>query len=60
MGKYTIEFDIGIHMLKRIIKDQAKISFSLENINGIGQRFPTSNVRGRSSFFRPAWSVEKE
>ncbi len=58
MGSYKLEFDVGIHMTKKIIASQGELSFSVENISGIGRRHLTPNVKGRSSLFRPNWKVE--
>ncbi len=52
-GTYKIEFDIGIHSVKRIINSEGSLLFTLENTNGIGRRFNTQHVRGRAGIFRP-------
>ena len=52
-GKYRIEFDIGIHMRKKIIDKEGELEFSLQRIKGVGQRFITPAIRGRNSLFRP-------
>ncbi len=54
-GLYTVQMDVGIHMIKRIIRDEGKLVFSLENIAGIGRNFNV-RVRGRKSVFRPPWA----
>lgn len=56
-GHYKIEFDIGIHNVKRIIKNECNISFQLANISGIGRKFIVGSQQGRTSLFRPDWSV---
>jgi lipopolysaccharide transport system ATP-binding protein len=58
-GSYRIVLDIGIHMVKRIIgdRDEGSLLFELENLRGIGRRFPTPPTRGYTSLFRPAWPV---
>lgn len=56
-GKYRIEFDVGVHMKGRIISEEGALSFSLENYDGIGRRFPVPEKRGFSSLFRPDWKV---
>ena len=52
-GKYRIEFDIGIHMRKKIIDKEGELEFSLQRIKCVGQRFITPAIRGRNSLFRP-------
>lgn len=54
-GTYIIEFDLGIHGIKRIIKDEGKLIFNLQNTNGLGRRYSLPNIKGRTSFFRPNW-----
>jgi lipopolysaccharide transport system ATP-binding protein len=56
-GKYTIQFDVGIHNIKRIINDECNLSFSLVNINGIGRKYLIGNQRGKSSLIRANWSI---
>jgi lipopolysaccharide transport system ATP-binding protein len=55
-GTYRVEFDIGIHMLKRIIQSEGEVSFTLENATGIGRRYTLNQMRGRNSLFRPDWA----
>lgn len=52
-GTYKIEFDIGIHMKERIIKDEGSLWFEIENVNGIGKKYPLSRRQGWTSLFRP-------
>jgi lipopolysaccharide transport system ATP-binding protein len=56
-GEYEIEFDVGLHMHKRIVQEEGKLRFSLVNVSGLGRKYPVQNVRGRSGLFRPKWSV---
>lgn len=57
-GTYRIGFDVGIHMVKFIVQpDELNLMFELENLRGVGRRFPTPQLRGYSSLFRPAWPV---
>lgn len=56
-GTYRIEFDVGVHMKGRIIKEEGRLMFSLENYDGIGRRFSVSGKKGFSSLFRPDWKV---
>jgi len=59
-GSYRIEFDVGIHLIKKIISSEGSLFFSLENISGIGRRFPLPEWRGKSSVFRPRWTLDDE
>ncbi|MXV17473.1 ABC transporter ATP-binding protein [Hufsiella ginkgonis] len=59
IGTYRIMFDLGIHMIKRIITAEGSLNFSLENVNGLGRRYQTARSRGRAGIFRPDWAVEK-
>jgi hypothetical protein len=58
-GAYRIAVDVGIHMVRRIAgdTDEGSLLFELENVRGVGRRFPTPRARGYSSLFRPAWPV---
>ncbi|MBI3442672.1 MAG: ABC transporter ATP-binding protein [Candidatus Sungbacteria bacterium] len=59
-GTYRIEPDIGIHEVKRIVQDEGQLVFTVEQIAGLGLRFPLPHGKGRSSFFRPAWAQEQQ
>ncbi len=56
-GSYSLQFDVGIHNIKRIINDECNLSFSLVNINGIGRKYLIGNQRGKSSLIRADWSI---
>jgi len=56
-GLYRIEIDVGIHVLKRIVKDEGMLQFQLDNITGIGRQFPLDNRKGTVGLLRPAWST---
>ncbi|WP_299289415.1 ABC transporter ATP-binding protein [uncultured Mucilaginibacter sp.] len=56
-GKYRIEFDVGIQYVKRVIHDNCDIFFTLVNKDGLGRKFPAEG-RGRTSMFRPNWTVK--
>lgn len=56
-GSYSLQFDVGIHNVKRIINDECNLSFSLVNINGIGRKYLVGNQRGKSSLIRADWSI---
>ncbi|MDP9171071.1 MAG: polysaccharide ABC transporter ATP-binding protein [Acidobacteriota bacterium] len=58
-GSYRICIDAGIHTVKRIAgqNDEGALMFDLENLRGVGRRFPTPPTRGYTSLFRPAWPV---
>jgi len=57
-GEYKIQFDIGIHMLKRIVNNECNLAFTLVNVSGNGRRFTVNyGTRGRSSILRPSWYV---
>lgn len=56
-GSYRIEFDVGLHMRHKYDVMDASLAFRLESVRGLGSRFPTPDVRGRSGLFRPAWAV---
>jgi hypothetical protein len=58
-GTYRITLDLGIHMVKKLAgdKDEGALMFELENLRGVGRRFPTPPMRGYTSLFRPAWPV---
>ena len=58
-GLYRIEFDVGIHLKKRIAFSVGDLSFKVENISGLGSRFPVPEWRGKYSLFRPNWQVNE-
>lgn len=56
-GSYTVQLDIGIHNVKRIITNECDLNFHVENYSGIGRNFITKG-KGRNSLFRPNWSID--
>jgi hypothetical protein len=40
-GKFTALLDVGIHLRERITRD-VELHFQLENVSGLGRRFPGS------------------
>jgi lipopolysaccharide transport system ATP-binding protein len=58
-GSYRIGVDIGIHTVKYIAghRDEGALTFELENLRGVGRRYPTPLMRGYTSLFRPGWPV---
>src|SRR6185312_5000392 len=56
-GIYRIQFDVGIHMKKRIVDTECDLSFTLTNISGIGRKFGVPQVRGRTSLIRTKWAI---
>jgi lipopolysaccharide transport system ATP-binding protein len=58
-GMYKIAISVGIHNMKPIVlfSEQGSLIFELENLRGIGRRFPTRQERGYTSLFRPEWRV---
>ena len=58
-GVYKIGISVGIHNFKAIVlySDQGSLMFELENLRGIGRRYPTPAMRGYTSLFRPNWKV---
>jgi lipopolysaccharide transport system ATP-binding protein len=56
-GIYKISISLGIHNMKPIVlfSDHGALTFALENLRGIGRRFPTRHERGYTSLFRPDW-----
>ncbi|HEY3823314.1 MAG TPA: polysaccharide ABC transporter ATP-binding protein [Bryobacteraceae bacterium] len=61
-GIYKVAISIGIHNCKPIVlfSDYGSLRFELENLRGIGRRFPTGPERGYTSLFRPAWQVKSK
>jgi lipopolysaccharide transport system ATP-binding protein len=56
-GNYTIQFDVGIHMVKRIINTECNLSFNLVNVTGIGRKYVLPEGRGRTSLVRSKWAI---
>lgn len=57
-GGYRIEFDVGIHMIKRIIGSEGGLTFSVDNLSGLGFQYVVPKLRGRAGLFRPNWSTK--
>lgn len=55
-GNYRIGFDVGIHNVRRVSTTEGTVNFALENIEGLGRRFSSNQVRGYSALFRPDWA----
>jgi lipopolysaccharide transport system ATP-binding protein len=58
-GVYKIGVSVGIHNFRAVVlySDQGSLMFELENVRGIGRRYPTAPLRGYTSLFRPNWPV---
>jgi lipopolysaccharide transport system ATP-binding protein len=56
-GTYNIQFDVGIHNLKRIINNECNLSFNLVNISGIGRKYVIVEGKGRTSLIRSKWAI---
>lgn len=55
-GSYWIEFDLGIHMVKKIVPEGSlRMEFNLDNIAGIGRHYIAPHMKGRRSVLRPDW-----
>lgn len=57
-GRYRIEFDVGIHMVKKIIGPDGGLTFSVDNLSGLGSQYLVPKIRGRAGLFRPNWSIK--
>lgn len=56
-GSYEIRFDFGIHHKKKLVDPKfGKLSFTMENFNGLGRRFPSAWTH----LFRPDWQWQRE
>jgi lipopolysaccharide transport system ATP-binding protein len=55
-GKYRIQFDVGIHNIVRVIDHEGALTFSLENISGLGKRFIPPQDPRFTSLFRLPWA----
>ncbi|WP_439625423.1 ABC transporter ATP-binding protein [Gemmata sp.] len=49
-GRYTVVFDLGIHNVRRVIQDQGRLLFALENVSGLGRRY-----QHHTDVLRPDW-----
>lgn len=60
-GRYRIAFEVSIARRKVCHQtDVGELEFSLENVTGIGRRYPMQGVRGFTSLLRPNWAAERE
>lgn len=58
-GRYQVEIDVSIHNQKRVVKDEGKLFFTLDNTaQSLNRRFPDIKGQGYSSLFWPDWSTE--
>lgn len=58
-GTYRVQFDVGIHMVKRIIRDEGMLTFSLSNVAGLGRRFSVGeHHRGHGGLIKADWLAE--
>lgn len=55
-GTFRIQFDIGIHMVERIIDTEGELTFTMENSSGLGRRFQAPVDRRFVSLLRPGWA----
>jgi lipopolysaccharide transport system ATP-binding protein len=58
-GFYDIEIDCGLHQIKKFPTSDFDLSFSLDNIDGLGRRYPL-HTRGYSSILRPDWQCKEK
>lgn len=58
-GKFRIEFDVGVHNHKRVLRNEGYLAFSMSKISGLGRRFPWREGLNMSSYFRPDWAVKE-
>jgi lipopolysaccharide transport system ATP-binding protein len=49
-GSYRLEFDLGIHNVRRIVRDVGTLCVELENVAGVGRRF-----LAHDNVVRPNW-----
>lgn len=53
-GSYRIEFDLGVHNVKRIINGPGSLLVRLENVAGVGRRY-----LAHDNLIRPAWDWQR-
>lgn len=56
-GMYRLQFDVGIHNVKRIVRNECDLQFQVHNVSGIGRNYLSNDVKGWVSLFRPDWFV---
>jgi lipopolysaccharide transport system ATP-binding protein len=54
-GTYRVEIDIGIHNIKRIIRDEGSLVFKVHNTSGLARRFKVKD-QNAPGYFRPDWT----
>ncbi|MCB0395451.1 MAG: ABC transporter ATP-binding protein [Flavobacteriales bacterium] len=59
-GNYYVQFDLGIHDVKRISFGHADVAFYMINRSAKGCRFPVQDIKGYTSLFRPGWYQDKD
>jgi lipopolysaccharide transport system ATP-binding protein len=57
-GTYRVQFDVGIHMTKRIVRDEGALMFTLPNVAGLGRRFSVGEHRGGGGLIKADWLAE--
>ena len=59
-GRYRIAFDVGIAFRKQVHRQPfGELQFELQNLTGIGRRYPIQSMRGYDSLLRPNWAAER-
>lgn len=56
-GSYRIGFALGVHNQSvAVLNTEGTLEFQMENLSGLGRRFPAKGVSGHESLMRPAWA----
>lgn len=59
-GRYRIAFEVALAYRKVCHRsDTGELEFDLENLTGLGRRYPVQGVRGFCSLLRPNWIAER-
>lgn len=59
-GRYRVAFELALAFRELIHREPlGELAFTVENLTGIGRRYPVQGVRGFNSLLRPPWPAEK-
>lgn len=59
-GRYRVAFELALAFRELIHREPlGELAFDVENLTGIGRRYPVQGVRGFNSLLRPPWPAEK-
>lgn len=60
MGRYRVGFEIGLAYRQLIHREPlGELAFEMQNLTGMGRRYPVQGARGFDSLLRPNWIADR-